>query len=110
MARILVAEHQRDVRDLLEAELKAAGHAVVVADGGRAALRLAGARRPDVVLLDLALADMAAIDFAKAMRSDARTHDVRILAIAERGEQIEHVMGIPDGADDYLVKPFSVRE
>ena len=110
MARILVVEHDKETREVLDAALRAAGHAVRLASTGRDALRLAGERPPDVVLLDLGLPDLEAIDVARPRRGDARTAEARIVALAEAGERLDRIVGVEHGADDCVVAPFTVRD
>ncbi len=83
MARILVVEEDKETRELLSVELRAAGHVVRSAATGAEGLRLARERCPDVVLLDASLADLEAIDVARPLRLDARTADARIIALAK---------------------------
>ncbi len=110
MARILVVEEDKETRELLSAELRAAGHAVRSAATGAEGLRLARERCPDVVLLDASLADISAIDVARPLRLDARTADARIIALAKNHAVAERITGVQNGADECLVTPFTVRE
>jgi two-component system phosphate regulon response regulator PhoB len=105
VARILVVEHDKETREVLDVALRSAGHAVRLASTGRDALRLAGERPPDIVLLDLGLPDLAAIDVARPLRIDPRTAEARVI-----GERIDHIVGVEHGADDCVVTPFTVRD
>jgi two-component system, OmpR family, phosphate regulon response regulator PhoB len=110
MARILVIEDERDLQRVLEYNLRQAGHQVITALRGRDGLDLARDQRPDLVLLDLMLPDLPGTDVCKALRRDPRAKDLAIVMLTAKGEEIDRVVGFELGADDYLVKPFSVRE
>jgi two-component system, OmpR family, phosphate regulon response regulator PhoB len=110
MARILVIEDEKDIQDVLAYNLTQAGHKVQIASRGEAGLRLARERRPDVVLLDLMLPDIPGTEVCKQLRSQPSTKDVKIMMLTAKGEEIDRVVGFELGADDYIVKPFSVRE
>src|SRR5690348_1321428 len=77
---------------------------------GADALKLAASFRPAVVILDLMLPDMSGTDVCRRLRSDPETSDVGILMLTARGDEYDRIVGFEVGADDYVVKPFSVRE
>src|SRR5258708_21627839 len=110
MAHILVVEDETDIRDVLEYNLKREGHDVVVTSTAKEGLRLARERRPDLVLLDLMLPDGSGTELCKALRLDPATRAVRVVMLTAKGEEIDRVIGFELGADDYIVKPFSMRE
>jgi two-component system phosphate regulon response regulator PhoB len=110
MARILVIEDEPDLQKVLAYNLKQAGHQVTSALRGREGLDLARAERPDLVLLDLMLPDLPGTDICKMLRRDPRAKDIAIVMLTAKGEEIDRVVGFELGADDYLVKPFSIRE
>ena len=110
MSRVLVVEDEEDLQKVLVYNLRQAGHEVVATARGADAIRLAREKRPDVVLLDLMLPDLAGTEVCKALRADARTRDAAVLMLTARGEEIDRVVGFEVGADDYVTKPFSVRE
>jgi two-component system phosphate regulon response regulator PhoB len=109
-ARILVIEDEKDIQDVLEYNLRNAGHIVQVASSGREGLRLAKERRPDLVLLDLMLPDIPGTEVCKALKQGATTRAAQVMMLTAKGEEIDRVLGFELGADDYVVKPFSVRE
>jgi two-component system, OmpR family, phosphate regulon response regulator PhoB len=109
-ARILVIEDEKDIQDILEYNLRNAGHIVQVASTGREGLRLAKERRPDLVLLDLMLPDIPGTEVCKALKQGASTRAAQVMMLTAKGEEIDRVLGFELGADDYVVKPFSVRE
>jgi two-component system phosphate regulon response regulator PhoB len=110
MARILVVEDEADIQEVLEYNLKREGHDVVVTSTAKQGLRLARERRPDLVLLDLMLPDGSGTELCKALRLDSATRGVRVVMLTAKGEEIDRVIGFELGADDYIVKPFSMRE
>ena len=110
MARVLVIEDEDDLREVLQYNLTQAGHRPYGAATGEAGLRLAHEVRPEVVLLDLMLPDLPGTNVAKALRREPETHLVPIIMVTAKAEEIDRIVGFELGADDYVVKPFSVRE
>ncbi len=110
MARILVVEDEADIQEVLDYNLKRDGHDVVLTATAKEGLRHARERRPDLVLLDLMLPDGSGTELCKTLRQDAATRGVRVVMLTAKGEEIDRVIGFELGADDYIVKPFSVRE
>ncbi|MFZ5445562.1 MAG: winged helix-turn-helix domain-containing protein [Myxococcota bacterium] len=108
MARILVIEDEQDLGSLLEYNLRADGHEAEVARTGAAGVSRAKTWKPDLVLLDLMLPDIAGTEVARLIR-DAEPKPALIMVTA-RGEESDRVKGLELGADDYVVKPFSVKE
>ncbi len=105
--RILVVDDEPAVTDLLAYNLRKAHYEVMVANDGLDALRLASESSPDLILLDLMLPELDGLDVCRQLR---KTSDVSIIMITARGEEIDRVVGLELGADDYVTKPFSVRE
>jgi two-component system phosphate regulon response regulator PhoB len=110
MAYIIVIEDEADIQSVLEYNLKQAGHTVSVAGRGQEGLRLAQQRKPDLILLDLMLPDIAGTEVCRTLKSHAETKAIPVVMVTARGEEIDRVVGFELGADDYVVKPFSVRE
>lgn len=110
MARILVVEDEADLRQVLEFNLVQHGHEAVTAATGSEGLRLARARKPDLVLLDIMLPDVTGLDVCRQIKADPALQGVAVVLLTARGEEIDRVVGFEIGADDYVVKPFSVRE
>src|SRR5512139_497810 len=105
--RILVVDDEPAVTDLLAYNLRKAHYEVMTAADGRAALRLAGECKPDLILLDLMIPEVDGLDVCRELR---KSSGVPIIMITARGEEIDRVVGLEIGADDYVTKPFSVRE
>jgi two-component system, OmpR family, phosphate regulon response regulator PhoB len=110
MARVLVIEDEADLREVLHYNLTQAGHRPYTAATGEAGLKLAQEVRPDIVLLDLMLPDLAGTSVAKSLRREPQTQLVPIIMVTAKAEEIDRIVGFELGADDYVVKPFSVRE
>jgi two-component system phosphate regulon response regulator PhoB len=107
---VLVVDDEPDLRDLVEFNLRQSGYKTRVADGGGAALAACAAERPDVLILDLNLPDVSGIEVCRSLRAGATTKDLPILMLTARGGEVDRVVGFEVGADDYVTKPFSVRE
>jgi two-component system phosphate regulon response regulator PhoB len=110
MARILVVEDELDLQQVLSYNLKQHGHDTVVTKLGAEGLRLAREQRPDLVLLDLMLPDLPGTEVCKQLKESPATRGVPVMMLTAKGEEIDRVVGFELGADDYVVKPFSVRE
>ena len=110
MARILVIEDEPDIQQILEYNLREKGHKVFIAGKGEEGLRIAREKRPDLVLLDLMLPDIPGTEICKALKSDPTLRNTQVVMLTAKGEEIDRVVGFELGADDYVVKPFSVRE
>jgi two-component system phosphate regulon response regulator PhoB len=110
MARILVIEDEHDLQKVLDYNLRRAGHEPLAALRGQEGLQLARKSRPDLVILDLMLPDLAGTEVCRALKRDAETKGIPVLMLTAKGEEIDRVVGFELGADDYVVKPFSVRE
>src|SRR5688500_5281353 len=110
MARILVIEDEPDIQQILEYNLREKGHKVFIAGKGEEGLRIAREKRPDLVLLDLMLPDIPGTEVCKTLKGDPATRHAQVIMLTAKGEEIDRVVGFELGADDYVVKPFSVRE
>jgi two-component system phosphate regulon response regulator PhoB len=109
MARILIVEDEADIRDVLAFNLRQAGHQVLTAARGRDAIEQL-AQKPGLILLDVMLPDISGVEVCKAIRQHSATRHTPVLMLTARGEEIDRVVGFEVGADDYVVKPFSMRE
>jgi two-component system response regulator RegX3 len=104
---ILVVDDEATVRDTVAVRLEQDGYRVVTAADGRAALELFRAEKPDLILLDLMLPELSGIEITRIIRGES---DVPILMLTARDSEIDKVVGLELGADDYVTKPFSLRE
>ena len=110
MQRVLICDDEPDLAALVELNLKDAGFAVEVAHTGEAALELARLHRPDLVLLDVMLPDVSGAEVCRRLKKDPATAQVPVMLLTARSEEPDRVSGFEAGADDYVTKPFSVRE
>ncbi len=106
--KILVVEDDESIRFLLKQNLEFEGYAVVEAAEGELGLELALSESPDLLVLDLMLPGMSGMEICKRLRNTGS--DVPILMLTARGEQMDKVLGLKAGADDYLTKPFDILE
>lgn len=105
--RILVVDDEPSVSDLIAYNLRKALYEVQIAADGRAALRLVREYNPELILLDLMIPEIDGLDVCREIR---KTSTVPIIMITARGEELDRVLGLEIGADDYVTKPFSMRE
>src|SRR5688572_632836 len=101
MGRILVIEDEVDLQQVLDYNLRQAGHEVVAAVRAQDGLRLAAERRPDLVVLDLMLPDFSGTEVCKALKRDSRTRHIPVLMLTAKGEEIDRILGFELGAEDY---------
>ena len=106
-ARILVVDDEPPIVDVLVYNLERANYQVLVARDGEEALALAQREQPDLIILDLMLPRLDGLEVCRALR---RERDVPIIMLTARDAEVDRVVGLELGADDYVVKPFSVRE
>ncbi|MGW0614652.1 response regulator transcription factor [Streptomyces sp. NPDC002788] len=110
MARVLIADDDADIRDLVAFKLTQCGHQVTAVEDGVAALRAAGAQPFDLVLLDIRMPGMSGLDVCRAVRAAPGTASLPVILITARSQEGDVELGFAAGADDYIVKPFSPRE
>jgi two-component system alkaline phosphatase synthesis response regulator PhoP len=107
MKTVLVVDDERQIAEIARDYLQHAGFAVITASDGASALEMARTKRPDLIVLDLALPRLDGLDVAKALRRDS---NVPIIMLTARVEEADRLRGLEIGADDYITKPFSPRE
>lgn len=107
---IVIVEDEKDLADVMEFNLRQAGFETAACRDGEEALALVARRTPDLVLLDLMLPGVSGMDVCRQLKSSPRTKDVPVIMVTARGEEIDRVVGFELGADDFVTKPFSVRE
>lgn len=110
MARILVAEDDDDIRDLVAFKLGRSGHAVVAVADGAAAVAACEADPPDLVLVDVLMPEMTGLDVVRRLRLDPALAEVPVIVLTAHAQQSDIEEGFRAGADEYLVKPFSPRD
>src|SRR6266478_342737 len=107
---ILIIEDETDVADLLSLNLRKAGFRVSTAGDGASGLQKARDNRPDFIILDLMLPKMSGLEVCRILKSDIATAQMPILMLTAKAEEIDRIVGLEFGADDYVTKPFSPRE
>jgi two-component system phosphate regulon response regulator PhoB len=108
--RVLIVEDEPDIRDLLVFHLEREGYQVTKSKTGPEALRSARSSPPDLVLLDIMLPEMDGLEVCRRLRQDPATQGLPIVMLTARGDEVDRILGLELGADDYVVKPFSPRE
>jgi len=109
-SRVLIVEDEPDIRALVVHHLKREGYQVSAASSGEEALRQVQAALPDLVLLDLMMPAMDGLEVCRRLRQDPATASLPIVMLTAKGDEVDRVLGLEIGADDYVVKPFSPKE
>jgi DNA-binding response OmpR family regulator len=107
---VFLVEDEEDIRNLVRFHLEQDGYAVRGAESGEEALRVVNAERPALVLLDLMLPGIDGVEVCRRLRTDPSTAPVPIIILTARSAEVDRVLGLEFGADDYVTKPFSPRE
>jgi two-component system phosphate regulon response regulator PhoB len=108
--RILIIEDEQDVIDLLTLNLRKAGFILSTATDGAAGLRKAREESPVLIILDLMLPKMPGLEICRALKTDIATRQIPVIMLTAKAEEIDRIVGLEFGADDYVTKPFSPRE
>jgi two-component system phosphate regulon response regulator PhoB len=109
-AKILVVDDEPDALELVTFNLKEAGYDVITAADGAEAIKLARTQGPHLVVLDLMLPEVEGLEVCKIMRRDPQTASIPIVMLTAKAAEIDRILGLELGADDYVTKPFSPRE
>ena len=108
---ILIVEDEKDLLSTLAYNFKKEGYKVIAVSSGEDALNEVKTKKvPDLIILDLMLPDISGTEVCKEVKNDSRSQDIFILMLTAKGEEVDRIGGFEVGADDYLVKPFSLRE
>ncbi len=110
MKNILVIDDEADIVELVAYNLKKEGCAVDAAHDGEEGLRMIGSKKYDLIFLDLMLPGIQGVELCKMVRANPDTAKVPIIMLTAKGEEIDKIIGLEVGADDYITKPFSPRE
>lgn len=110
MKKVLIIEDEKDLAELLAFNLEKEGYLASSLHDGKLGLEWAIRNQPDLILLDLMLPGLLGTEVCKALRKEPRTSRIPIIMITAKGDEIDRVVGFEVGADDYIVKPFSMRE
>ncbi len=108
--RILVVDDESDIVDLVSSSLQREGYRVVPAYTGEEALELVKTAKPDLMVLDLMLPDVQGLEVCRLVRANPQYANMPILILSAKGGEVDRILGLEMGADDYITKPFSVRE
>jgi len=110
MARILVADDDVDIRELVVLKLTSMGHLVVAVADGAAAVRACQEQRPDLAVLDVMMPGLSGLDAVRLIRAEADLTNLPVILLTARAQEADVETGFGSGADDYVTKPFSPRE
>jgi len=110
VARILVADDDVDIRELVEFKLSTMGHDIVAVGDGAAAVEACRAQKPDLAVLDVMMPGVSGLDAIREIRADPALADLPIILLTARAQESDVETGFGSGADDYITKPFSPRE
>ena len=109
-ASVLIVEDDASIRELLVVNLETAGHETLIAESAEVAETQITAHLPDLIILDWMLPGQSGPQFAARLRANPRTRDIPIIMLTARADELDRVTGLEQGADDYMVKPFSPKE
>ena len=107
MAKILIAEDERDIRDLVAFTLRFAGYEVAAAANGEEAVAMASKENPDLILMDVRMPRMTGYDACRILKANPDMKDIPIVFLSAKGQESEIQTGMEVGADEYLLKPFA---
>ncbi len=107
MAKILIAEDERDIRDLVAFTLRFAGHEVVAASNGEEAVQMAPQANPDLILMDVRMPRMTGYEACRAIKANPSLKDIPVVFLSAKGQESEIQTGLEVGAEEYLLKPFA---
>lgn len=106
MTKILVAEDERDIRELIAFTLRFAGFDVTLAKNGAEAVDMVEAQDPDLIILDVRMPKMTGYEACRKIKENPRTKDTPVMILSAKGQEVEIQQGLESGADEYILKPF----
>jgi CheY-like chemotaxis protein len=107
MAKILIAEDEPDIRELVAFTLRFAGHEVVAGSNGEEAVQIAAREMPDLILMDVRMPRMTGYDACRLMKANPKLKDIPVVFLSAKGQDAEIQTGLEAGAEEYLLKPFA---
>ena len=110
MTKILVTDDEKDIVELISYNLEKEGFSILKAYDGEAALRLVQSQKPDLLILDLMLPKLSGFDVCKAIRNNPKVSHLPIIMLTAKADETDKIIGLEIGADDYITKPFSIKE
>lgn len=108
--RILIIDDELNIVELLKYNLESSGYKVYYALTGKDGLNLSMQKKPDIILLDIMLPEMDGFDVCKEIKKNKDTENISIIMLTAKSEEFDKILGLEIGADDYITKPFSIRE
>lgn len=110
MKEILIIDDEKDIVDAIEYNLKTEGYKALKAYDGQVGIKISKDKMPALIILDLMLPLVSGIEVCKALKNDPQTKNIPIIMLTAKGSETDRVLGLELGADDYIIKPFSMRE
>lgn len=110
MSQILIIDDEQDILDLLSYNLKKEGFSILTAKDGISAKEAARKTSPDLIILDLMLPGIDGLELCRFLKKDSKTASIPIIMLTAKGQEMDKVTGLEMGADDYVTKPFSIKE
>jgi two-component system phosphate regulon response regulator PhoB len=110
MAKILLAEDEKQIADMIAFKLTNSGHQVIRADDGEQALQLALNNAPDLIMLDAMMPVLSGFEVLRRLKADAGMRGIPVIMVTAKGHERDVLSGLRGGAVDYIVKPFSLKE
>ena len=110
MSKILIVDDEQDIVELVSYNLEKEGFKTVKAFDGEAALKMVKLQKPDLIILDLMLPKMNGLDVCRAIRRNPETLSLPIIMLTAKTDEVDKIIGLENGADDYITKPFSIKE
>ncbi len=110
MAKILIVDDEQDIVELISYNLEKEGFTTIKAYDGGDVLKIVKTQKPDLIILDLMLPHMNGLDICRAIRRDFETASLPIIMLTAKADEVDKIIGLEIGADDYITKPFSVKE
>jgi DNA-binding response OmpR family regulator len=108
--KIFIVDDEKDLTQLIDYNLRQEGFDTIIANEGKDVIATLKKKKGDLMILDIMLPDLSGIEICKLVRSDNEIKDIPIIMLSAKGEEIDRILGLELGADDYVTKPFSVRE
>jgi len=110
MSKILIVDDEQDIVELISYNLEKEGFSTIKTYDGISVFNIIATKKPDLLILDLMLPGMNGLDICKKIRANPATADLPIIMLTAKGDELDKVIGLEIGADDYITKPFSVKE
>jgi two-component system, OmpR family, phosphate regulon response regulator PhoB len=110
MAKILLAEDDKQIADMISFKLSNSGHQVVRAQDGEQAVKLVAREKPDLILLDAMMPGLSGFEVLRRLKADSAVRSIPIIMVTAKGHERDVLTGLRGGAIDYIVKPFSLKE